>query len=258
MAVGLACALAAGGGSSSVTLAGAMALCLGMGLQNFRGAAISLPCCGARGFPSKELCLWCALRYRGAHRRHPGGAYRESSVTPLNALVSQLCCGRDDLCGGRGADSEAHLGSIPPGTAGCAGGALVMMVLDVALGVTDGTEAIFRRARPGGRGTLSGFTIPIPVFERHLGCRAVDGTFVLQEWRADEKGRVFHYGHRMRRPERPLIHRLQDFWSLFIFSLFLLDAALQGKAWERNCTGVWRKCSAAGGAKGIRIDVVDD
>ena len=44
MAVGLACALAAGGGSSSVTLAGAMALCLGMGLQNFpEGAAISLP-----------------------------------------------------------------------------------------------------------------------------------------------------------------------------------------------------------------------
>ena len=135
MAVGLACALAAGGGSSSVTLAGAMALCLGMGLQNFpEGAAISLPL-RREGLSRPKSFVYGALS--GIVEPIGGilAVFIAGSVTPLMALVSQLCCGRDDLCGGRGADSEAHLGEHShPGTLGVLAGFLVMMVLDVALG----------------------------------------------------------------------------------------------------------------------------
>ena len=47
---------------------------------------------------------------------------------------------------------------------------------------------IFRRARPEDAGDIVRLYNSNPCFlERHLGCRAVDGTFVLQEWRQMKK-----------------------------------------------------------------------
>ncbi len=166
MAVGLACALAAGGGSSSVTLAGAMALCLGMGLQNFpEGAAISLPL-RREGLSRPKSFVYGAL---SGIVEPIGGilarAYRGQRYA-ADALVSQLCCGRDDLCGGRGADSRGAFGrAFPPGYTGCAGGLSGDDGAGCGAGVTDGTEIyIPPGTAPRTRGTLSGFTIPIPVF----------------------------------------------------------------------------------------------
>ncbi len=82
MAVGLACALAAGGGSSSVTLAGAMALCLGMGLQNFpEGAAISLPL-RRGGFPVQRALSMVRSRVSWSPSRGILAVLIAGSVTP--------------------------------------------------------------------------------------------------------------------------------------------------------------------------------
>ena len=121
MAVGLACALAAGGGSSSVTLAGAMALCLGMGLQNFpEGAAISLP-----------------LRREGLVEPIGGilAVLIAGSVTPLMPWFLSFAAGAMIYVVVEELIPEAHLGEHShPGTLGVLAGFLVMMVLDVALG----------------------------------------------------------------------------------------------------------------------------
>lgn len=60
---------------------------------------------------------------------------------------------------------EAHLGEHShPGTLGVLAGFLVMMVLVWRWGEPMERRYIFRRHGPRTRGTLSGFTIPIPVF----------------------------------------------------------------------------------------------
>lgn len=134
MAVGLACALAAGG-SQTVTVASALTLALGMGLQNFpEGAAVSLP-----------------LRQEGASRARSFwmGAF-SGLVEPLGGVVAVLVAGRFVpalpwmLAFAAGAMvyvvveeliPEAHLGEHShTGTGGVLLGFLVMMVLDVALG----------------------------------------------------------------------------------------------------------------------------
>ena len=135
MAVGLACALAAGGGSSSVTLAGAMALCLGMGLQNFpEGAAISLPL-RREGLSRPKSFVYGAL---SGIVEPIGGILAvliAGSVTPLMPWFLSFAAGAMVYVVVEELIPEAHLGEHShPGTLGVLAGFLVMMVLDVALG----------------------------------------------------------------------------------------------------------------------------
>ena len=135
MAVGLACALAAGGGSSSVTLAGAMALCLGMGLQNFpEGAAISLPL-RREGLSRPKSFVYGALS--GIVEPIGGilAVFIAGSVTPLMPWFLSFAAGAMIYVVVEELIPEAHLGEHShPGTLGVLAGFLVMMVLDVALG----------------------------------------------------------------------------------------------------------------------------
>lgn len=132
MAVGLACALAATGEGS---IAAAVALCVGMGLQNFpEGAAVSLPL-KKDGFSNKK-----AFAY---------GAF-SGIVEPVGGILAVLVAGGIItvmpwfLSFAAGAMMyvvieelipEAHLGEHShSGTLGALAGFLLMMVLDVALG----------------------------------------------------------------------------------------------------------------------------
>ena len=134
MAVGLACALAAGE-SGAGQAAGAAALALGIGLQNFpEGAAIALP-----------------LRKEGSSRfkSFAGGAL-SGAVEPLGGVLAVLAAGSVEplmpwlLSFAAGAMlyvvveeliPEAHLGEHSnTGTLGVMAGFLIMMILDVALG----------------------------------------------------------------------------------------------------------------------------
>lgn len=134
MAVGLSFALAAQGGTAG-TLAGAMALALGIGLQNFpEGAAISLP-----------------LRQEGLSRPR-AFAYGALSgiVEPIAGVLTVLAAGgiapvmpwllsfaagamifvvAEELIPEAQLDDRSHAGTL-----GVMAGFLVMMVLDVALG----------------------------------------------------------------------------------------------------------------------------
>ena len=93
MAVGLAFALAADGES----LAGAFALALGIGVQNFpEGAAVALPVYQARLLDRRALRRGGAA-VRRARRARGGGNPR------ADAVVTQLCSGGDALRRGGGA-----------------------------------------------------------------------------------------------------------------------------------------------------------
>ena len=127
MAVGLAFALAAGGEG----LAGAAALAMGIGIQNFpEGAAISLP-----------------LRQEGFSRRRAfWGGTLSGSVEPVFGVLVVLAAGAVHplmpwlLSFAAGATLYVVVEELVPqahsraGTCGFVGGFLVMMVLDVALG----------------------------------------------------------------------------------------------------------------------------
>ena len=135
MAVGLSFALAAQHGEDPALYAAAMALAIGIGIQNFpEGAAVALP-----------------LRQEGASR---GRAFLYGSlsglVEPVFGILTVLIAGTIQplmpwlLAFAAGAMiyvvveeliPEAHLGDHSNiGTLGVMGGFLVMMVLDVALG----------------------------------------------------------------------------------------------------------------------------
>ena len=127
MAVGLAFALAAGGEG----LAGAAALAMGIGIQNFpEGAAISLPL-RQEGFSRRRAC-W--------------GGTLSGSVEPVFGVLVVLAAGAVHplmpwlLSFAAGAMLYVVVEELVPqahsraGTCGFVGGFLVMMVLDVALG----------------------------------------------------------------------------------------------------------------------------
>ena len=133
MAVGLAFALAAHN-DSSVLLASAIALAIGMGIQNFpEGAAIALP-----------------LRQSGMGRAKAFGLGTLSGIVePVFGLLTVLAAGAVQpllpwlLAFAAGAMlyvvveeliPEAHLGEGHMGTVGVMLGFLLMMILDVALG----------------------------------------------------------------------------------------------------------------------------
>ena len=135
MAVGLACALAAGGTSASVTVASAMALAIGIGLQNFpEGAAISLP------LRKEGLARGKSFLYGAASGivEPIGGIIAvlvAGSVTPLMPWLLAFAAGAMIYVVVEELIPEAHLGEHSNiGTFGVMAGFLVMMVMDVALG----------------------------------------------------------------------------------------------------------------------------
>lgn len=135
MAVGFSFALAAQHGDDPALYAGAMALAIGMGIQNFpEGAAISLP------LRQEGLPAWKSFVYGGL----------SGIVEPIFGILAVLVAGSIQpllpwlLAFAAGAMlyvvveeliPEAHLGEHSNvGTLGVMAGFLVMMVLDVALG----------------------------------------------------------------------------------------------------------------------------
>ena len=135
MAVGFSFALAAQHGNDPALYAGAMALAIGMGIQNLpEGAAISLP------LRQEGLPAWKSFVYGGL----------SGIVEPIFGILAVLVAGSIQpllpwlLAFAAGAMlyvvveeliPEAHLGEHSNvGTLGVMAGFLVMMVLDVALG----------------------------------------------------------------------------------------------------------------------------
>ncbi|MEF9969317.1 MAG: ZIP family metal transporter [Ruthenibacterium sp.] len=135
MAVGLACAMAAGGTSASITVASAAALAMGIGLQNFpEGAAISLPL-RKEGLSRNKSFVYGAL---SGIVEPIGGLIAvliAGSVTPLMPWLLSFAAGAMIYVVVEELIPEAHLGEHSnTGTLGVMFGFLVMMVMDVALG----------------------------------------------------------------------------------------------------------------------------
>ena len=93
-------------GLDGATLAAACMLALGIGIQNFpEGAAISLPL--LRDGASKRRAFMAGM-LSGAVEPIARGNWRAAGAARARgaALYVGLCRGRDDLCGGGGADSR--------------------------------------------------------------------------------------------------------------------------------------------------------
>nr|WP_286170727.1 ZIP family metal transporter [Harryflintia acetispora] len=134
MAVGLAFALAAQG-SGATTLAGAMALAIGMGLQNFpEGAAISLPL-RREGLSVSRSFVYGALS--GIVEPIAGvlTVLVAAKVAGIMPWILSFAAGAMIYVVVEELIPEAHLGEHSHiGTAGVMTGFLIMMILDVALG----------------------------------------------------------------------------------------------------------------------------
>ena len=133
MAVGLSFGLA-GGSTSAVTLASAMALAIGIGLQNFpEGAAISLP------LKQEGVSNWKAFVYgalSGIVEPIAGvlAVLLAGTVAPLMPWLLSFAAGAMMYVVVEELIPEAHLGEHSHlGTVGVLAGFLIMMVLDIAL-----------------------------------------------------------------------------------------------------------------------------
>ena len=89
-------------GNTSITAAGALALSIGIAIQNFpEGAIISMPL-RAEGESRAERFGWCAVRCCGTNRSSADDTCR--SVCNTGAAISfELCCRCNALCCCRGA-----------------------------------------------------------------------------------------------------------------------------------------------------------
>lgn len=134
MAVGLSFALAAQQGDPGL-YAGAMALALGMGIQNFpEGAAIALPL--RREGMSRTKAFLCGAA-SGLVEPIFGilTVLIAGTITPLMPWLLSFAAGAMIYVVVEELIPEAHLGEHSNiGTLGVMGGFLVMMILDVALG----------------------------------------------------------------------------------------------------------------------------
>lgn len=134
MAVGLSFGLA-GGGSSTITLASAVALAIGIGLQNFpEGAAISLPL-KQEGMSNKRAFVYGALS--GVVEPVFGvlAVLVAGTITPLMPWLLSFAAGAMIYVVVEELIPEAHLGEHSHlGTLGVIAGFVIMMVLDIALG----------------------------------------------------------------------------------------------------------------------------
>ena len=135
MAVGLSFALAAQHGDDPALYAAAMALAIGIGIQNFpEGAAISLPlrqegmgpvrsflCGSLSGFVEPVFGILTVLL--------------AGQIAPLMPWLLSFAAGAMLHVAAEALIPEAHLGEHSNvGTLGVMGGFLIMMILDVALG----------------------------------------------------------------------------------------------------------------------------
>ena len=135
MAVGLSFALAAQHGHDGALYAAAMALAVGIGIQNFpEGAAVSIPLreegmprwkaflCGSLSGLVEPIFGVCAVLIAGTISPFMPWLLSFAAGAMIYVVVEELI-------------PEAHLGEHSNiGTLGVLGGFLVMMVLDVALG----------------------------------------------------------------------------------------------------------------------------
>lgn len=135
LAVGLTFALAAKGDASGVTLASAIALALGMGLQNFpEGAAISLP------LKNEGVSNFKAFLYgtaSGVVEPIAGvlGVLLVGSVASMMPWFLSFAAGAMIYVVVEELIPEANLGEHShSGTAGVMLGFMIMMILDVAIG----------------------------------------------------------------------------------------------------------------------------
>ena len=135
MAVGFSFALAAQHGGDPALYAGAMALAIGMGIQNFpEGAAITLPM-RQEGLPAWQSFLYGGLS--GVVEPVFGilAVLVAGSIQPLLPWLLAFAAGAMMYVVVEELIPEAHLGEHSNvGTLGVMAGFLVMMVLDVALG----------------------------------------------------------------------------------------------------------------------------
>ena len=135
MAVGFSFALAAQHGNDPALYASAMALAIGMGIQNFpEGAAISLPL-RQEGLPAWKSFLYGALS--GVVEPIFGilAVLVAGSLQPLLPWLLAFAAGAMLYVVVEELIPEAHLGEHSNvGTLGVMAGFLVMMVLDTALG----------------------------------------------------------------------------------------------------------------------------
>ncbi len=136
LAVGLAFAVAATGGSSStVTLASAITLAIGMALQNIpEGAAISLPL-KQEGLSRGKSFLYGALSGAVEPIAAVLGVLLVGSITGVMPWLLAFAAGAMIYVVVEELIPEAHLGEHShSGTAGVMVGFILMMILDVALG----------------------------------------------------------------------------------------------------------------------------
>ena len=134
MAVGLSFALAAQHNDSAL-YAGAMALAVGMGIQNFpEGAAIALPL-RQEGVGRTRAFLWGSLSGLVEPVFGLLTVLLAGSIQPLMPWLLSFAAGAMLYVVVEELIPEAHLGEHSNvGTLGVMGGFLVMMILDVALG----------------------------------------------------------------------------------------------------------------------------
>lgn len=134
MAVGLSFALAAQGGAS-VTMAGAIALAIGIGLQNFpEGAAISLPLKN-EGLSNRKAFFYGSMSGIVEPIFGVLTVFLVGSITPLLPWLLAFAAGAmifvvvEELIPEAQLDDHSHTGTI-----GVMLGFMIMMILDVALG----------------------------------------------------------------------------------------------------------------------------
>ena len=134
MAVGLSFALAAQHNDPAL-YAGAMALAVGMGIQNFpEGAAIALPL-RQEGVGRTRAFLWGSLSGLVEPVFGLLTVLLAGSIQPLMPWLLSFAAGAMLYVVVEELSPEAHLGEHSNvGTLGVMGGFLVMMILDVALG----------------------------------------------------------------------------------------------------------------------------
>lgn len=135
MAVGLSFALAAQNSANPAALSGAIALAIGMGIQNFpEGAAISLPLY-QEGFSAKKAFIMGSLSGLVELVFGVLVVIIAGSVQPLMPWMLSFAAGAMLYVVVEELIPQAHLGEHShSGTLGVMAGFLIMMVLDVALG----------------------------------------------------------------------------------------------------------------------------
>lgn len=135
MAVGLSFALAAQHGGDSAMYASAVALCIGIGIQNFpEGAAISLPL-RQEGMSTAKAFFYGSMSGIVEPLFGVFVVLVAGSITPLMPWLLSFAAGAMMYVVVEELIPEAHLGEHSnTGTLGVMAGFLVMMVLDVALG----------------------------------------------------------------------------------------------------------------------------